>query len=117
MKALRNAMLPALAFAMLISAAGNTTAQTFKQQIVGTWTVVSVTAEMGGKKAEPFGANPQGYFMFTANGYFSNSVVRADRLKFGSNNPNMGTPEENKAAVQGIISTFGTYRSTKRIVR
>jgi ABC-type uncharacterized transport system substrate-binding protein len=36
-------------------------------------------------------------------------VVRSDLPKFGSNNRMSGTPEENKAIVQGSIAYFGTY--------
>jgi hypothetical protein len=98
-----------LILGLLVAAAGSAHAQTFKQQIVGTWSVASVAMEMNGKKTEPYGPGPRGYFMFTADDHFSNNVVRADRPKFASNNPNTGTPEENKAAMQGTISTFGTY--------
>jgi hypothetical protein len=31
------------------------------------------------------------------------------RPKFASNNRATGTPEENKAVVQGLIAFFGTY--------
>ena len=36
-------------------------------------------------------------------------MLRADMPKFASNNRLQGTPEENKAIVQGSISHFGTY--------
>src|SRR5262249_52921942 len=36
-------------------------------------------------------------------------AVRSDLPKFASNNRDMGTPEENKAVVQGSITYFGTY--------
>ena len=48
--------------------------------------------------------------MFSADGHFSVNFVRADRLAFASNNRETGTQEENKAAVQGNISAFGTYK-------
>ena len=44
---------------------------TIKEQIVGTWTLVSATVERDGTKIEPFGPNPLGYFIFTAGGHFS----------------------------------------------
>jgi hypothetical protein len=80
-----------------------------KDQIVGTWTVVSATVERDGKKAEALGANPLGYMMFDSSGHFLYNFMRADRPKFASNNRETGTPEENKAAVHGNISAFGTY--------
>jgi hypothetical protein len=35
-------------------------------------------------------------------------IARSD-LKFASNNRHVGTPEENKAFVEGRIAYFGTY--------
>jgi len=35
--------------------------------------------------------------------------MRSDRPKFASNNRATGTPDENKAVVQGVTSYFGTY--------
>ena len=35
--------------------------------------------------------------------------MRSDLPKFASNNRAQGTPEENKAVVQGSSATFGTY--------
>ena len=82
---------------------------TVNEQLVGTWTLVSATVERDGQKIEAFGANPLGYMIFTASGHFSWNFMRADRPKFASNNRQTGTPEENKAAVQGNLSAFGTY--------
>jgi hypothetical protein len=47
--------------------------------------------------------------MADVNGRFSITVVRSDLPKFASNNRMSGTPEENKAIVQGIIAYLGTY--------
>lgn len=85
---------------------GNTA---LKEQIVGTWELVSATVERGGKKVKGFGSNPLGYMIFSSDGHFSVNFVRANRPSFGSNNRETGTPDENKAAVQGNISAFGTY--------
>jgi hypothetical protein len=40
------------------------------------------------------------------NGHY---ILRRGQAKFASNNRNEGTPEENKAIVQGSIAHFGTY--------
>ena len=44
-------------------------AQTAKQ-LVGMWTLVSVTLEQDGKKTEMYGANPQGHAILAPNGCF-----------------------------------------------
>lgn len=83
-------------------------AQSLKQQLVGTWIVVSSSTKLpDGSPA--WGSNPKGLVIFTENGRYSSHLMRSDRPKFASNNRTTGTPEENKAAVQGAISSFGTY--------
>ena len=86
----------ALGLALL---AGNAVAQSAKD-LVGTWTPVSV---------EAFGPNPKGNLTFDTNGRFSLQLLRADLKKVAANKRDMGTPEENKAIVQGSIAYFGTY--------
>ena len=78
--------------------------KSIKAQLVGTWTFVSSTTKL------PDGSPAWGTLLiFTENGYFSSQIVRSDLPKFASNNRAQGTPEENKAVVQGSIATFGTY--------
>jgi hypothetical protein len=82
--------------------------KSIKEQLVGTWTFVSSTTKLpDGSPA--WGINPKGLLIFTENGYFSSQIVRSDLPKFVSNNRAQGTPEENKAVVQGSSATFGTY--------
>ena len=45
-----------------------------------------------------------------ANGQHALIITRSDIPKFASDNRANGTPEENKAAVQGSIAYFGTYQ-------
>jgi hypothetical protein len=81
-----------------------------KEQIVGAWTLVTVTAERpDGSKAEPFGNNPKGIIIFTADGHFSLLQSRADVPKLAENDRAKATPEEAKAVVSSSIAYFGTY--------
>ena len=85
---------------------------TFAQQakdLVGTWTLVSITLDQDGKKTDMYGANPQGQVMYDSNGHFSVIITRSDLPKFASNNRMTGTPEENEAIVHGSFAYFGTY--------
>ena len=79
------------------------------QELVGTWTLVSIQLEKDGKRTDMYGPNPQGQQIFDTNGRYSLIITRSDVPKFASNNREAGTPEENKAAVQGSIAFFGTY--------
>ena len=65
-------------------------AQTAKD-LVGTWTLVSITREQNGKETDYFGPNPQGQAIFEANGRFSIMFIRSDVPKFASNYREAGT--------------------------
>jgi hypothetical protein len=85
---------------------------TFAQQakdLVGTWTLVSLTFEQDGKKTDFYGPNPRGQLTYDADGHFSEILTRSDLPKFASNSRMTGTAEENKSIVQGILAQFGTY--------
>ena len=99
-----------VAFAVIgVCLAEASNAQSLKEQIVGTWTAVSQYVDQGGKKLEPFGSNPKGMVVYDANGRFILVLQRATLPKFASNSRMTGTPEENKAIVQGSIAYFGRY--------
>jgi hypothetical protein len=74
-----------------------------------TWTLVSVYNEQDGKRTEPFGPNPKGIFILDRGGRFVQFFLRTGLPKFASNNRATGTPDENKAVVQGSNAYFGTY--------
>lgn len=80
------------------------------KDLVGTWTLVSdANASADGRKVEPFSPSPEGIAIFDSDGHFAIVVSRPDLPKFASNNRMQGTPEENKAIVQGSIGFFGAY--------
>jgi Lipocalin-like domain len=103
----------ALGIAML---PGNAAAQTAKD-IVGTWKqVTNINIAPDGRRSEPFGPNPNAIITFDANGRFVTVTTRPDVPKFASNNRMQGTPEENKAMVQGSIAYFGTYSVVDKVI-
>ena len=84
--------------------------KTLKEQIVGTWTYVSVdTVRPDGSRVPMYGPNPHGLAIFDGNGRYILLTASPDLPKFASNNRMEGTPEEYKAVVQGSISHFGRY--------
>ena len=111
MKTKARVVLSVLAGAILVSgsASAQQAAQTAKQRLIGTWTLVSITLERGGKKTDFYGPNPHGTFIADGKGHFARIITRSDLPKIASNNRVAGTPEENKAIVQGSIALFGTY--------
>jgi len=84
--------------------------KSLKEQLIGSWIVVSVdNTAQDGSKQQIFGPSPKGILILDASGQFAQIIVRPDVPKFKSNNRLQGTPEENKAAVQGTTATFGTW--------
>ena len=77
-----------------------------KSQLVGSWTLVANT---GSNPPARFLGPNDGVAICEPNGRCSLQLVRSDLAKFASNNRDPGTPDENKAIVQGSISYFGTY--------
>jgi hypothetical protein len=82
-----------------------------KDMLVGAWTLLlddGVTAD--NIQVPRMGPNPIGLAIFTPNGHFSAQIMRTvNRPPFKSNDRDTGTADENKAAIQGVRSAFGTY--------
>jgi len=99
------------AFLALVMADGALAQQkTIKDQLVGTWVLVAVTAERAdGSKGEPFGPNPKGTIIFTGDGHFSLVQLRAELPRIAANDRAKATAEEAQAIVDGSIAYYGTY--------
>jgi Lipocalin-like domain len=84
--------------------------KSLNEQLVGTWKLVSADNVWNdGSTLEVFGPHPKGVVIYTRDGHFALVLTRADLPKLASNSLDRGTPEENKAVVQGSIAYFGTY--------
>ena len=102
-------MITALGFALL---PGSAVAQqkSLKQQLVGTWNLVSVDqTDSEGKKHQLFGPNPKGSQVLDASGQYFQIIWRSDVPRFKANSRLKGTAEENAAMVQGTTANFGTW--------
>ena len=95
-------------FGALALSAGNALAQSAKD-VVGTYTIESVTNVKGDTKIEPYGPSPRGVMVLDASSRYVVSLMRPDLPKFASNDRSIGTAEENKAIVLGTFTHFGTY--------
>src|SRR5262245_53068319 len=84
----------------VVLAAGDAFAQTAKD-FVGTWTLVSAVAELGGR--DTFGPNAKGSLIVDVNGRYVIVFARADLPKVASNNRATATAEENKGIVGGTL--------------
>ena len=62
-----------------------------------------------GTRIPDYGSNPHGLAIFTADGYYSIQVYRAERLKFSTGDKFNGTPEEYEDASLSMSVLFGRY--------
>src|SRR5690242_9955039 len=87
--------------------------QSPKEQLVGTWTLVSwQQTKTDGSTFQQFGQNPKGIAFFDANGRYVITVMRSDRAKYALDNYaqiSQATAAENRATAQGTITYFGAY--------
>jgi Lipocalin-like domain len=89
---------------------GSASAQSLKQQIVGTWDfVVAEITAADGKKSFPFGETPKGVLIFTPEGRFSQIHIASDVPRIASGNRLTGTAEEYAAINRRSLAIFGSY--------
>lgn len=80
-----------------------------KNQLIGTWAMVSATAERQGVKSHAYGPDPHGWLVFTSDLTFIEVLTDPRVPKFASEVRGEGTDEENRAAMAGGIGFFGRY--------
>jgi hypothetical protein len=90
----------------LLPGSGFSQQKTLKEQLVGTWTLVSFERTVNGTKTPV--TNPKGILMFDAGGRYVMAGERGDRPKFKS--AGQATTEELAAATQDFFAAnFGTW--------
>jgi len=100
----------AISLLALALSPGSALSKSLKDQLVGTWTVVSwEQTRNDGTRFQRFGANPKGINIFDAKGHFMIMFARPDLPKIASNDANNPTPDEALAVVKGAVAYFGTY--------
>ena len=84
--------------------------KTLKEQLVGTWSVVSaVDVKPDGTKSDQWGTSPKSTMMYTPNGRYVFAIMRSDIPKItAKSRAEIGADEATKIA-RGIIVYFGTY--------
>jgi hypothetical protein len=81
-----------------------------QDSLVGTWVLTAADKLLpDGTRVQDYGPHPHGLVIFTAEGYYSLQIYRAERLKFSSGDKFDGTPEEYKDVSLGMSTSFGRY--------
>jgi Lipocalin-like domain len=116
MKASKNIFLIGFAsLASLISVAFNTTDSSDKiksmkkNNVVGTWNLISASMNNHGSQIDILGPHPGGMVVFTEDLHFIVVLNNPDIPKFVSGDRANGTPEEYKTAVINSLGVYGTY--------
>ena len=98
------------ALGLALSSQGAVAQKSLKDQIVGTWAIVSqVQTLKDGSTRHPAGMNPKGVNVFTADGQFVVLFMRDELPKIAAGDRAKATAEEARALVGGAIGYFGTY--------
>jgi len=79
-------------------------------ELVGAWAIVSSdTVRPDGNRSPTFDRSPKGILILDPSGHYALELMRAELPKFASTNRTEGTPDENKAVVQGVLAHYGRY--------
>jgi hypothetical protein len=83
-----------------------------REALIGSWALVSwvQTDITTGEEALPIGPCPQGFLLYTDDGYMSAQLATPDRATFAGGDMNRGTPEEYIAAGKSYLAYSGPYR-------
>ena len=84
-----------------------------KDDLVGAWSLVSVTND---QIRDVQGPNPQGLLMLDSGRHYEVLTFRQDQPKFASNNRLDATAEETKNLLAGTLGHYGTYSATGNVL-
>ena len=104
-------IITALGFAL--PGSGVAQQKSLKDQIVGSWTLVqAVDTQADGTKTNPWGANPKGAYMFSADGRFTQMLFHTDLPKV--DNRMGGTPTRTRPSRKASSRCTAASRWTKQ---
>jgi hypothetical protein len=82
----------------------------FRERMVGTWRLIScIDRDEKGNKTFPFGENPDGFLIYSSDGFVSAHLERRERPLHHSADPMAGTPEECVTTSKGYLAYCGHY--------
>jgi Lipocalin-like domain len=82
----------------------------FADRLVGVWSLVTYSDEHEDcDDTQPFGPNPQGFLIYTADGFVSAQLMKPGRPAFHSADWHNGTLQEYEVSGSGYIAYCGSY--------
>lgn len=83
---------------------------TYANRLLGVWSLVGYINEQSSREEiHPFGLAPQGFLIYTPDGFVSAQLMRTGRPTFRSSDWHRGTAEEYQASGSGYIAYCGTF--------
>jgi lipocalin-like protein len=83
--------------------------KSLKDQLIGTWTLVSCESTSPNGAKQPFCVNPNGILILDASGRYAQVIAARGRPKFSGGNRAELPAEQFKAAAMGLAANFGTW--------
>lgn len=84
--------------------------ESLASRLVGVWRLLSYTNKREGHNDTfPFGPEPEGFLIYTPDGFVSAQLMRPDRPLFASHDWRGGTADEYQQAGRGYIAYCGVY--------
>jgi Lipocalin-like domain len=79
-------------------------------RLIGVWTLVSYTQQQpGNEDTHPLGHKPEGFLIYTSDGFVSAQLMKLGRSLFQSADWLAGTPEEYQESGSGYIAYCGVF--------
>ena len=79
-------------------------------QLTGVWTLVSYAQQQpGNEDTHPFGPKPEGFLIYTSDGFVSAQLMKPGRSLFRSTDWLAGTSEEYRESGSGYIAYCGVF--------
>jgi Lipocalin-like domain len=94
---------------VLVTGSAVSQQKSLKDQLVGTWILVSTQTTTSSGTKYPYGTSPKGILMFDANGRYAAVQGRPDRPKLKSAVRLEATKEEFGAVAMEFAANFGTW--------
>lgn len=84
---------------------------TAKDQFTGTWRLLACEGRWSdGRITYPYGEQPAGMLVYDGRGSFSGQIMAQGRPAFVTGNLLKGSDDEVRAAFEGYLAYYGTYR-------
>jgi hypothetical protein len=88
----------------------DSTPETIASRLVGVWRLVSyIELRDGREDSFPFGPAPEGFLIYTSDGFVSAQLMKPGRSPFRSQDWRTGTLDEYRRAGSGYIAYCGVY--------